>query len=427
MIIVLVLLGVALAISLAVNLGLIGGQKPTAQAPSNTSSSVKTEVRTDDERARKAEAELDKKTKELGDVKKSLSDLKDELKTAKKKLFEQKEGEKAGDDLVKARAEVERQASIQLDATRAELAAALADIAKLKTEAENKGKKKVEKKEEVKAEKPQEVVTRVIRELNDVEKERIAKLEAQSSNDRKKANELDRELKSLRAKFERHNRDTKRVYADANLARDKFRAVELRLNRTTMENDLLKRAIKDLEKKSGVDAGRLELTAEELSTGDSSMKAKHAAEDAAEADARAKLEAAPATLGRHDALEVFVFRDPRVADHRRPAAPEQDARGQLANAAEGRIAAAHLVVGDDQRRGELVALGERVEHRAPLEIHAHQHVREAGLAVIALEPREHHQLGETREAPGREEGDEHHLAFQRPRFEGHTPGRLVRQ
>ena len=300
MIIVLVLLGVALAISLAVNLGLIGGQKPTAQAPSNTSSSVKTEVRTDDERARKAEAELDKKTKELGDVKKSLSDLKDELKTAKKKLFEQKEGEKAGDDLVKARAEVERQASIQLDATRAELAAALADIAKLKTEAENKGKKKleaapVEKKEEVKAEKPQEVVTRVIRELNDVEKERIAKLEAQSSNDRKKANELDRELKSLRAKFERHNRDTKRVYADANLARDKFRAVELRLNRTTMENDLLKRAIKDLEKKSGVDAGRLELTAEELSTGDSSMKAKHAAEDAAEADARAKLEAAPAT------------------------------------------------------------------------------------------------------------------------------------
>jgi chromosome segregation ATPase len=257
-------------------------------------------VRTDDERARKAEAELDKKTKELGDVKKSLSDLKDELKTAKKKLFEQKEGEKAGDDLVKARAEVERQASIQLDATRAELAAALADIAKLKTEAENKGKKKleaapVEKKEEVKAEKPQEVVTRVIRELNDVEKERIAKLEAQSSNDRKKANELDRELKSLRAKFERHNRDTKRVYADANLARDKFRAVELRLNRTTMENDLLKRAIKDLEKKSGVDAGRLELTAEELSTGDSSMKAKHAAEDAAEADARAKLEAAPAT------------------------------------------------------------------------------------------------------------------------------------
>jgi chromosome segregation ATPase len=299
-IIVLVLLGVALAISLAVNLGLIGGQKPTAQASSNTSSTVKTEVRTDDERARKAEAELDKKTKELGEVKKSLSDLKDELKNAKKKLFEQKEGEKAGDDLVKARAEVERQASIQLDATRAELAAALADIAKLKTEAENKGKKKleaapVEKKEEVNVEKPQEVVTRVIRELNDVEKERIAKLEAQSSADRKKANELDRELKSLRAKFERHNRDTKRVYADANLARDKFRAVEMRLNRTTMENDLLKRAIKDLEKKSGVDAGRLELTAEEISTGDSTMKAKHAAEDAAEADARAKLEAAPAT------------------------------------------------------------------------------------------------------------------------------------
>lgn len=303
MVIVIVLLGLTLAVSLAFNFGIVGGgAKPSAQAAANTSS-AKAEVRSDDERARKAEAELEKKVKELGEVKKAQAELKDELKAAKKKLFEQKEGDKAGDDLSKARAEVERQASIQLDATRAELANALAEIQRLKTD---EGKKVraaaapvAEKKEE--APRPQEVITRVIRELSDVEKERIAKLEAQSSTDRKKANELDRELKSLKAKLDRHQRDSKRVYQDAELARDKFRAVEMRLNRTIMENDLLKRAIKDLEKKSGVHAERLELTAEEIASSDSSIKAKHKAEDVAEAEARAKLEAAPATHPEEDA------------------------------------------------------------------------------------------------------------------------------
>lgn len=302
MTIVIILLGVALAASLAFNLGLVGGgSKPTAQATANTSTSAKTEVRTDDERARKAEAELDKKSKELAELKKAQGELKDELKAAKKKLFDGKEADKAGDDLAKARGEVERQASIQLDATRAELATALAEIQKLKTEGEGRKKQRApeaaptEKKEEVKVEKPQEVVTRVIRELSDVEKERIAKLETQSAADRKKANELDRELKSFKAKLDRHQRDSKRVYQDAELSRDKFRAVEMRLNRTILENDLLKRAIKDLEKKSGQHAERLALNDEEIAAGDATMKAKHAAEDAAEADARAKLEAAPAT------------------------------------------------------------------------------------------------------------------------------------
>lgn len=303
---VIILLGIALAISLAFNLGLIGGgSKPSAQAAANTSSSSKSEPRSDDDRARKLEADLDKKKRELEEVKKAQAELKDELKSTKKKLHDQRENEKSGDDLVKARAEVERAASIQLESTRAELATALADIAKLKTQADAKkaprpavaaeGTEKTEKKEEVKVERPQEVITRVIRELSDVEKDRIARLEASSSNDRKKANELDREMKSLKAKMDRHARDTKRVYSEAELARDKFRAVEMRLNRTLVENDLLKRAIKDLEKKSGVDAGRLELNAEEIATSDSAVKAKFAAEDAAEAEARAKLEAAPAT------------------------------------------------------------------------------------------------------------------------------------
>ena len=297
MTIVIILLGLALVISLAFNLGLVGGnQTKSAQAIANTPSSVKSEPPTDDDRARKLESELDKKKRELEDVKKAQAELKDELKSVKKKIHEQKENEKTGDDLVKARGEVERQASIQPRAL-AELSSARDP--KLKALAETKRKSRgaepIETKTEPKAEKPQEGITRVIRELSDIEKGRIARLEAQSSSDRRKANELDRELRSLKAKLDRHQRDSKRVYQEAELARDKFRAIELRLNRTLVESDLLKRAIKDLEKKSGVDAGRLELNAEEIANSDSTMKAKHAAEDAAEADARAKLEAAPAT------------------------------------------------------------------------------------------------------------------------------------
>src|SRR5687768_2799081 len=78
-----------------------------------------------EERVLKADTEGDKKVrKELEELKKMLGELKDELKAAKKKIYEQKEAGKSGEDLVKARAEVERQASIQLETTRSELATA---------------------------------------------------------------------------------------------------------------------------------------------------------------------------------------------------------------------------------------------------------------------------------------------------------------
>ncbi len=329
MTIALIVLGIALAISLAFNLGLLGGAPGAArQAASSGSSqapSPRAEARGDDDRARKLESDLDRKKKELEEVKKAQHELKEELKATKKKLHEHREAHKTGDDLAKERGEVERQASIQLEATRAELAAALAEVQRVKADADLKGKKRAapteEKKDEPKVERPPEVITRVIRELSDVEKERIAKLEAQSSTDRKKANELDRELKSFKAKLDRHLRDSKRVYADADLARDKFRAIEVRLNRTLLENDLLKRAIKNLEKKSGVEAGRLELTAEELAEGDKSMKARHAAEDTAEAEARAKLEAAPATTPEEEAAAAATTEAVPAATATNEAAP----------------------------------------------------------------------------------------------------------
>jgi peptidyl-tRNA hydrolase len=85
------------------------------------------------------------------------------------------------------------------------------------------------------------------------------------------------------------------VYEEGKLARDKFRAVELRLNRTLLENDMVKRAIADLEKKTGVKADLHAPSAEQLAESDQKMREKHLAEDKAADEARAKLEAAEAT------------------------------------------------------------------------------------------------------------------------------------
>lgn len=315
-----ILLGVALVLSLAFNFGILGSSRRPAAAQVSAEGE-KTPARLErggDERGKKLEAELDKRKKELDDLKKAYGEAKDELKSAKKKLFDQKEAEKNVDDLTKARAEVERHASLQLEATRAELATALAELQRMKAAGEEARTRRrpVERTEEKPAERApekQEVVQRVIRELSDVEKERIARLEQQSSSDRKKANELDREVRALRGKIDRMHRESKRVYSDANLARDKFRAVEMRLNRTLLESDLARRALKDLEKKTGQHAEHSTLTPEEIAESDRRVKEKHAAEDRAEAEARARLEAALPTTGEESQVPGTTGADAAAA------------------------------------------------------------------------------------------------------------------
>ncbi len=314
LIVITVLLAVALVASLAANMGFFGGQKPPARVASGTDSTAPRVERRDDDggaRAAKLESDLDKKRKELDEVKRAQAELRDELKATKKKLHEQREAEKTGDDLAKARAEVERGASIQLESTRQELANALADVQRLRSLVDQKARKpqetreekprddkqREEKREEPKApeEKREVVVQRIIRELSDAEKEKMNRLEQQASSDKKKAIELAAELRNVKARIDREKREARRVYEEGRLARDKFRAVELRLNRTLLESDLLKRAISDLEKKTGTKAEKVSLTSEELAASDATMREKHAAEDKANDDARAKLEAAEAT------------------------------------------------------------------------------------------------------------------------------------
>lgn len=324
MTVLIIFLGIALAASLAFNFGLLGA---TPASPTTSASNAPSGGRTDEAASRgaKSEPDLEKKKKELDELRKNFNELKDELKTAKKKLHDFKEEHKTGDDLSRARGEVERQASIQLESTRAELATALSDLQRLRADIENKGRKKPERAEAAaekpveksaeKVERPQEVVTRVIRELSEVEKERIARLEAQSASDRKKAAELEREVRAMKAKTDRHHRESKHVFGEANLARDKFRAVEIRLNRTLLEADLLRRAVADLEKKTGAHAEHAQPTPDEVAASDLQMREKYAAEDKASAEVLEKLRSAPVTNGDESAAE------PAVAAAPTPSAP----------------------------------------------------------------------------------------------------------
>jgi chromosome segregation ATPase len=294
-----VVLALCLVASLAFNFGFFGNQSRPAASGSNASNSparLDVTAGTQD-RLAKLEADLEKKRKEVEEVKKAHTELKDEHKAAKKRLHELKESDKDGDDLKKARAEVERAASVQLEQTRHELSVALAEVAKLKADADTKGKRAAAERPVEKVEKKEEVVTRVIRELSDVEKEKIARLEAMSASDKKKAIELTVELRNIKGRIDREKREAKRIYEEGRLARDKFRAVEMRLNRTLLENDLLKRAIADVEKRTGQHAEHTAPTAEEIAQSDASMTARHAAEDKAADEAARKLEEAEATNG----------------------------------------------------------------------------------------------------------------------------------
>ena len=99
--------------------------------------------------------------------------------------------------------------------------------------------------------------------------------------------ELERESKRLRGRMETQHRIYLVTKGELDLIKDKFKALEKRLNRTLLERDLLRRAIQDMERKSGILAERTELTAEEIADSDRRVEEKAIAEATAEANRRA--------------------------------------------------------------------------------------------------------------------------------------------
>ncbi|HLL06457.1 MAG TPA: cell envelope biogenesis protein TolA [Myxococcaceae bacterium] len=316
-----------------------------------------------------AEAELARKQKELDEQRSQLQDLKEQLKQTKRKLYEQKEGEKGERDLTKARTEVERNASTQLEVVRGELNQALAEIERLRGE---QGGGKARRgpapgtavtvtatapaaasaaapaaapaigQISAPAHEGERVVTAAVqvvpvaeaaaaapamekdrgprryRELNDADREKMERLEQSAKKDRERAVELERELRKLKGGRETQQRIYTATKGELDLVKDKFKALEKRLNRTLLERDLLRRAIKDLEKKTGMLADRTELTPEEVAASD--QKSDEAARERANAEAQRAAQQAQAEAEAAKASEA-----PAAAPSEAPAAAAGEA------------------------------------------------------------------------------------------------------
>jgi hypothetical protein len=105
---------------------------------------------------------------------------------------------------------------------------------------------------------------------------------------------------------------------ELDLLKDKFKALEKRLNRTLLERDLLRRAMADLEKKTGMRAERTELTAEEIAASDRKVEEKAVAEAAVEAE-------------RHAAHAKAQNADKGAASDSEPSEPSLDQRAGSAS------------------------------------------------------------------------------------------------
>jgi hypothetical protein len=232
--------------------------------------------------------ELDRRRREVDELKATVAELRGELKQTRKKLHDQREAEKGGADLVKARVEVERTASQQLEVVRGELASALADMSRLKSEAEAFRTRRPAPAPQPAAPAPVPVVAapapapepRRFRELSDTDREKMERLEHLANRERSRSQELSAEVRRLKGRTETQARVYTVIKGELDLLKDKFKALEKRLNRTLLERDLLRRAIRDLEKKSGLAADRTELTADEVAASDRTVEERAAAEAA---------------------------------------------------------------------------------------------------------------------------------------------------
>jgi hypothetical protein len=291
-----------------------------AKGPAQTALAPTRQVESD--RSRQLENELDKRRKELEENRRQLNELKEELKQAKRKLFEQKESEKDTRDLAKARIEVERSASVQLEAVRAELAAVYAELDRVKADAA-RARKPVEAipvaptvagapvAAPVVEEKPK--VQRVIRELSEADKEKMNRLEHDAKRERARTVELERDLKKVKSRADSQNRLFVVMKGELDLLKDKYKAVEKRMNRTLLANDLLRRAIRDLEKKTGIRADRTEPNEEELAASDRAVDERAQAEAEAQASSQAaaeKAEKAAESAAEASAAEQPVSEQP---------------------------------------------------------------------------------------------------------------------
>lgn len=247
---------ILVSIGLAVTLGmLLLGKHSPSPAASSYSAAQSSRAPTEDLANQRLIAELEKRKRDWEEQRLVLQDTKEQLKQAKRKLYDNRELGKDSRALSDLRDEYQQ--------LRAELAGALSEIERLRVQRVSVQRPLAEPTPlapphaplaaalPVTASPEREKPQKVYRELNEAEKEKIDRLEQQAAKERLRAAELDRELKRTKGRIETQNRVYLVTKGEFELLKEKFKALEQRNNRTLLETDLLRRAIKDLEIKTG--------------------------------------------------------------------------------------------------------------------------------------------------------------------------------
>jgi|GEM_PF-1417724 len=214
------------------------------------------------------------KAAEFQKAKGELQKNKEELKQSKQKLFEAREKNKQLETELKTQKQLERQALLETESLRLQLTDFSTELHRLRMELETQKPSSSSSKMSVlppvpppasNAElvKPAPKPAKQTRELSPAEKEKVENAERLIAAEHLRTQELEKELKTLKIRFELVLRQLKASQSESKLQKDKFRALEKRLNRTLLERDFILRAMRDLESRCGLQAAVAELPAED--------------------------------------------------------------------------------------------------------------------------------------------------------------------
>ena len=203
------------------------------------------------------EADAKRSHESLEEKRKAVEDLKDRLKDKKKRRQEERESSRFKQDLDQAREEIEREMERKLAKAREDAEVAKDAMKKLAAEVEAlksrrpapvEPKAPVEK-VEAKAEKAASSAEPAgPRGLNPEEKARLDKAEQELARAKGKIEQLEGEVRKARGRSETDRRVFVVQKGELEVAKDKFRSLESRLNAALLERDEMKKARWLLEK-----------------------------------------------------------------------------------------------------------------------------------------------------------------------------------
>ena len=299
---------VILAVAFLICFSLLIFRPDSKAAPKAAPKDAPAKAEGDKSAAPASQESLELKAAELQKAKGELQKTKDELKHSKQKLFEAREKNKQLEAELKSQKQLERQALLETESAQAQLADLTTELHKLRLELETQKPSSsgavassVSASSSKTPSLPPAAVAesakaaskpaKLVRELSPAEKEKLENVERLIAAEHSRAQEVEKEFKNLKIRFELVQRQLKTTQSSSKLQKDKFRALEKRLNRTLLEKDFILRAMHNLESRCGLQAVIAELPEEDAAEDASAEASENMAELSADSKTTEEMDA----------------------------------------------------------------------------------------------------------------------------------------